>query len=364
MKTLHNIYLQGFYKKVGIGLLIQIVSLGFIASGFSLLEMVGYMAVLVTTLRPFFMHNNFYRNIPHMINRPFSKKELLTFYFYLRTIKFIFFIIPIALSLVFFNPERISRYLEESSYYSIYNGLLVLLLFNYILPIFFIQKKSFKTAPKNLKNQKLSTWAISWAGGFSILGFFAWFSMTYETTSYVLAILVFSLFTCFNFNNFFRLHTFKNHIPRGTALSIIIIFPLVHSILDLRGLVLDKNTAPSAKVDKILTLAEYTPDIKQNDRLLILKSAKAYDYNLLLELGLHKKIPFEQILLTVDSERKKRSLFRRLPPVKSSSDMNLFLKLEAKINPSNEYRTIRLPRIDYDIFKTQEGLSFTKNLLV
>ena len=43
--------------------------------------------------------------------------------------------------------------------------------------------------------------------------------------------------------------------------------------------------------------------------------------------------------------------------------MNLFLKLEAKINPSNEYRTIRLPRIDYDIFKTQEGLSFTKNLL-
>ena len=94
-----------------------------------------------------------------------------------------------------------------------------------------------------------------------------------------------------------------------------------------------------------------------------MKTAKAYDYNLLLELGLHKKIPFEQILLTVDSERKKRSLFRRLPPVKSSSDMNLFLKLEAKINPSNEYRTIRLPRIDYDTFKSQEGLSFTKNLL-
>ena len=42
--------------------------------------------------------------------------------------------------------------------------------------------------------------------------------------------------------------------------------------------------------------------------------------------------------------------------------MKLILRFEARINPSNKYRVIRLPKIDYKSFKTPDGLRFIKEL--
>ena len=361
MKTLHNIYLQGFYKKVIAGLVIQIVSFACIKYKIDVLEDIALLAILITTIRPLCINNNFYRNITHIINRPFSKSELLRFYFYIRSVKFVFFLTPILVYNSYFSKGASS--FKSLNYMTTYNFILILFGLIYVFPILFIQKKQFHIAPKKLKNIKWSSWTLGWISGAVALFTVLWLSKSYETTSFILSIFILTSVFFNNFNNVFKLYPFKKLLTRGAVFSTIIITPFIFLIFSLRNTVLKSDISPAKKISSILNLAEFTPELEKKERLEILRSTKIdYDYEDLLDIGLHKKISLSNLLSTVDTKRKKGSLFRRLPPIKNKSDMILILRFEARINPNNKYRVIRLPKIDYKSFKTSDGIRFVKEL--
>ena len=141
MKTLHSTYFRGFYKKILTGLIVQIISFACISFNITILEDFAPLAILITTIRPLCINNNFYRNIPYIINRPFSKGELLRFYFYVRSIKSIFFLIPIFVYILFFSQDASS--FKGMDYMMLYNFCLAFVGANYVLPILLIQKNNF-----------------------------------------------------------------------------------------------------------------------------------------------------------------------------------------------------------------------------
>ena len=101
------------------------------------------------------------------------------------------------------------------------------------------------------------------------------------------------------------MYPFKKIIPRGIVLSTIIISPLIFLIFRQRNTVVRSDIAPAKKITSILNLAEFTPELEKNERLEILKATKIdYDYEDLLNIGLHQNISLSNLLSTVDTKKK------------------------------------------------------------
>ena len=137
MKTLHRVYLRNYYKSVAVCYLCTGLFLVVFTFATGLLKAIGAALCVSALLAPmFFLNNQFYRNIPHLINRPYSKKELLLFFLLERTIKASSTFFPLIIAVSFMDTLES----PQIGHYELYILISSFLIFNYVLPTIGLKK--------------------------------------------------------------------------------------------------------------------------------------------------------------------------------------------------------------------------------
>ena len=319
MKTLHKIYLKNFYKSVGF--CYAYIVLFFLASSHisGIIKIIGALLLFVSLATPIlFLNSHFYSNIPYLINRPYSKKDLFLFFIFLRTIKLLASVVPIILIDNVYGYFRI----HTLDLYSIYILIAGLFAFNYIGPIIAVNKskddslRNFSLFFKKYQKKILSLCAAFIFLAPSIIDVID----KNVTTIFLLGIFLLSIIFLLKLNRLFIIMPVRRFLPTSFLLAAFTISPIISLLFTDYKELINKKLSEDEQIEKILALWEYSPDIPKDQKKRLLVRSNLEDYTLLLDLGFGRNLTFDEFLstaMTINKLHKTRDYLPRIKTVKN-----------------------------------------------
>jgi hypothetical protein len=359
MKTLHRIYLRNYYKSVAVCYLCTGLFLVVFTFATGLLKAIGAALCVFALLAPMlFLNNQFYRNIPHLINRPYSKKELLLFFLLERTIKAFSTFFPLIIAVFFMDTLESS----QIGHYELYILISSFLIINYVLPTIGL-KKAFHKSFYNLYYKKYKSKITYIILTFLILSPNL-FQLTDEnaTTSFLLCVFFVAIMISLNFCHLFSLQPIGRFFPKSIIIGIASITPLVSFLHQDYNDLKNKNLSSKDQVEKILSLWEFSPEVPLKKRMALLKESPHEEYGQLLDLGFGDQLKFSELLFTVDSLKKVRKVWPHLPKVDSDKKLQQYISTYKRLNPENKKIYIKFPKIEKKFIKSDLGRVSIKKL--
>lgn len=359
MKTLHRIYLRNYYKSVTVCYLCTGLFLVVFTFTTGLVKAVGAVLCLITLITPMlFLNNQFYRNIPHLINRPYSKKELLLFYLLDRTIKAFCTFLPLVIAVFFTGTLEFSQ-MGHYEYYILISSFLV---FNYVLPTAGINKSQNKSF-YNLYYKKYKSKITYIIVAFLIMSP-KLFELTDEnaTTTFLITVVFVTIMISLSFCRLFSLQPVRKFFPKSIVIGLVAVAPLISFLYQDYDDLKNKNLSSKDQIDKILSLWEFSPEVPLEKKTALLKESTLLEYGQLLDLGYGKKLEFSELLFTVGSLKKIKKLWPYLPKIDSDRKLQQYIATYKRLNPENKKIYIKFPKMDKQFIRSDLGSESIRKL--
>lgn len=354
MKTLHNIFHKNLFKNylkiflASIASCFFLIYLSELESRNSILSFFTMIFALLAGVLPLLtigFNNYFTKNVKFLINQHFNRLDLIKFFFYTQTLKWILTLVNLGVIGWIFSfstkskKEKNFLFDELLTFFSEYNGRAsdYFMLFVIILGLLYICYSCFlfgnnieELKRQNVNNTKKSkkmyktflcgVLALYLFEAYSIPSFILWYGFSFA--------LCFSSF--FVFNRTFKIYNANKKLKLFGFASFILCTPLLLSFFMIRSEAQNKNLEYEDRIDSVLMLEWMNEDFNEMDMLGFLKNVDSFDYEETLEL-FGKKVSFDISLKLINDASKAKAFIDYHSEKKSEEQVKMVIKHMANL---------------------------------